>query len=400
MMKCVLINSWYKQYSTGKLVAAFHEHLVSKGHEVHTYYGRGEVFDDNNVKLISSKASLGVHLALSRITGYQGFFSTSQTRALIREIDEFVPDVVYLFNLHAYYLNEFMLLQYLREKHIKVVYMLFDEYPYLGKCCFAGDCEKFQTKCENCPQVGSYPVSMFFDRSSDIFKKKKELFEGWEELTLAGVEFLRRQASLSAIARDTRFVELDMGVQLITIYYPRETRILREKLGIPDANKVVVTVGPYSDDRKGIKKLVQIAEICKDEPITFLNIGFDGEKDDLPENFIGISYVANQDELATYYSLADVYVMTSSGEGMSLTCMEALGCGTKLIGFDISGTPYSASKEFGTFVPYNDLEAFAEAIRRIEKKTEGSIQRCREYALSRYEISDYVKNLERIGLSE
>ena len=82
-----------------------------------------------------------------------------------------------------------------------------------------------------------------------------------------------------------------------------------------------------------------------------------------------------------------------------MTCMEALGCGSKLIGFDISGTPYAASSEFGTFVPYDNLDAFANAIRNSEYKTEKTISACREYALSRYEVSNFVRALENIGSS-
>lgn len=399
-MKCVLINSWYRQYSTGKLVAAFRQHLIDEGHEVHTYYGRGEKTEDKNVFFVGTKFDVYSHLLFSRMTGYQGCYSASSTKKMINNIEQFKPDVVYLFNLHAYYLNEFMLLNYLKEKRVKVVYMLFDEYPYLGKCCFAAECDKFQTECNKCPQVRTYPISLFFDRSRFLFNKKKELFSDWKELTLAGVEFLQKQASVSAISKNTKFRCIDMGVQLKKTYYPREVEELRKKLNLSNECKVVITVGPYSDERKGIKKLVEIAKKCKDKDIVFINIGFDGKESDLPENFMGISYVSNQDELAEYYSLADVYVMTSSGEGMSLTCMEALGCGTKLIGFDISGTPYAANEEFGTFVPFDDLDAFTEAICVAEKKNEESIQRCREYALSRYEISDYVKNLEMIALDE
>lgn len=397
-MKCVLINSWYKQYSTGKLVASFRKHLISNGHIVHTYYGRGETSSVEDIHLISSKWSIYAHLVLSRFTGYQGYFSTAQTKKMIDEIDKFKPDIVYLFNLHAYYLNEFLLLQHLKEKHIKVVYMLFDEYPYLGKCCFAGECVKFQSECKHCPQVKSYPISWFFDRSNSIFRKKKELFENWDELVLVGVEFLHKQASLSAIAAKNKFVEMDMGVELLSMYYPRETTDLRVKLNIPEKNKIVITVGPYSDERKGIKKLVEIAKMCINKDVTFINVGFNGDEQELPKNFIGIPYVSNQDELATFYSLADRYVMTSSGEAMSLTCMEALGCGTKLLGFDISGTPYAATEEFGTFVQFDDLEAFADEICKIEKKSAESIERCREYALSRYEISDFVQKLEKIGM--
>lgn len=396
-MKCVLINSWYQQYSTGKLVYAFRSHMIQQGHSVLTFYGHGNPTTDKDVFLVGNKYSLYAHALLCRTTGYEGTFSTLNTKKVIKQMEEFKPDVVYLFNLHAYYLNEYLLLNYLKDSGIKTIYMLFDEYPYLGRCTFAGNCEKYKTQCSDCHKVHEYPVSMFFDQSKVLFNKKKVLFENWNQVTLAGVEFLRRGASMSAISKNTKFIPIDMGVKLKETYYPREVSKLREKLQIPENHKIVVTVGPYSDPRKGIKKLVEIAKICATDPITFINIGFDGDKSKLPDNFIGISYVSDQDELAMYYSLADVYVMTSSGEAMSLTCMEALGCGSKLIGFNISGTPYAASEEFGVFVPFDDLIAFADAIRRTEKKTEQSIKACRDYALSRYEISDFMRNLEKIG---
>ncbi len=396
-MKCVLINSWYQQYSTGKLVYEFRNHLINQGHSVLTYYGHGSPTYDENVFMVGNKYTLYTHAFLCRMTGYEGVYSTGQTKKIIKQIEAFKPDVVYLFNLHAYYLNEYLLLNYLKKSKVRVVYMLFDEYPYLGKCSFAGKCEKFKTECHNCPKVHEYPASIFFDRSRQQFKKKKDAFAGWKQLTMAGVEFLHHEASQSAIANNVKFITIDMGVNLKEVYYPRDTKELRKKLNIPSNSKIVVTVGAYSDSRKGIRKFVELAKRCSSEHIIFLNIGFNGEASGLPQNFIGIPYVSNQDELAAYYSMADVYAMTSSGEAMSLTCMEALGCGSKLIAFNISGTPYAASKEFGTFVPYDDLEAFLDAIRQAEKKTDESIRACREYALSRYEISDFVRKLELIG---
>ena len=397
-MKAVLINSWYGCKSTGNLVKEFHDYLVSEGNDVSVFFGHGNSVDDFQVYKVNTQFDFYSHVLLSRLSGYQGCFSTRNTKKLIKYIDSFDPDVVYLFNLHAYYLNEFMLLDYLKQKRVKVVYMLFDEYPYLGKCCFSQQCEKFMVECRDCPDIKGYPTSMFFDRSNFFYNKKKELLSDWKELTLAGVQFLSERAKLSAIAKDVKFSVLDMGVALNRTYYPRPTEKLREKLQIPAENKVVVTVGQNSDSRKGIDKFYEVAKLCLNDKITFVHIGFNGkDKTGIPADCIPISYVSNQDELAEYYSLADVYVMTSSGEAMSLTCMESLGCGCKLVGFDISGTPYSASEEFGTFVPYNDLQAFADAVRKTCKKSEESIRASREYALSRYEISDFVKNLEKIG---
>lgn len=396
-MRVVLINSWYKQYSTGKLVASFREFLIHQGVNVKTYYGHGEKTKDADVIRILSKWQLNINAAIYRIMGYEWISAVFSTWKMIKEIERYKPDVVYLFNLHAYYLNENLFLRYLKNKHIKVVYMLFDEYPYLGKCCFAGSCEKYKVECNKCPQVKTYPISLFFDKSRHIFLRKKRIYENWPELSFAGVEFLMKQSSASALGKNIPFHVLDMGVQLKTMYYPRKHDKLREKLNIPINNKVVITVGPYSDPRKGINKFFEIAQLCKNDPITFINVGFDGNTEDVPDNVIPIRYVSNQDELATYYSLADIYVMTSNGEAMSLTCMEALGCGTKIIGFDVSGTPYAATKEFGVFVEYDNLPAFADAICNMPRKDDNSVAACRQYALSRYEISDFVYKLACVG---
>ncbi len=394
--RIVLINSWYKKYSTGKLVYEFKEYLEKQGCQTLTFYGHGENVSEDNVIRTVSQIGLYVHGGLSRLTGYQGCYSHKETEKVIQQIEDFKPTKIYLFNLHAYYLDEFCLLSYLKQKKYKVVYMLFDEYAYLGRCCFAGDCEKFVTQCEKCSKIHEYPQSLLFDRSKFFFDKKKKIYENWEELTFAGVEFLANQAKRSGIAKNVNFRVLDMGVQLNKIYYPRDTRQLHEKLGISDETKVVLTVGPYSDPRKGIKKFFEIAKMCENEDIKFINVGFDGNNKELPGNGIGIGYVSNQDELAQFYSLADIYAMTSSGEAMSLTCMEALGCGTRIVGFNISGTPYAAVQPYGAFVEYNNLDEFKKVIVKTPKKDDDFIQQCRQYALSRYEISDYVKNLADI----
>ena len=107
-MKCVLINSWYKQYSTGKLVYAFRDHMIASGHSVLTFYGHGDLTSDDNVVKVGNKKTLYLHALLCRVTGYEGVYSSRQTKKVIKQIEEYQPDVVYLFNLHAYYLNEYL----------------------------------------------------------------------------------------------------------------------------------------------------------------------------------------------------------------------------------------------------------------------------------------------------
>jgi putative colanic acid biosynthesis glycosyltransferase len=398
-MKAVLINSWYKQYSTGKLVYEFNKFLLRQGEETQVYYGYGAEINENGVYRIASTKDIHIHKLLATVTGLQGCFSNENTKKVISDIESFAPDVVYLFNLHSYYLDEFMLLTYLKSKNIKVIYMLFDEYPYLGKCCFAGECEKFKTECNHCPKKREYPSSLFFDRSTYLFNKKNEAYTDWDNLTFTGVQFLYNQAQKSKLLKGKKFKIMDMGVDLKNNYYPKDAEGLRNKLGISKESKIVVTVGPYGDERKGIAKFISIAKMMEDKDIVFINIGFNGKNVELPTNFIPVSYVSNIEELSIYYSLADVYAITSSGEAMSLTCMEALGCGTPIVGFDISGTPFSAEGNFGEFVEFDNLREFTDAIDSMPRKNEKSINACRDYALSRYEISDYLMNLYMLGFN-
>lgn len=398
-MNAVLINSWYKEYSTGRLVSEFNQFLINKGVSTRVYYGHGTGTNEDGIYKIATKNDIRVHKMLATVTGLQGCFSTKNTKKIIAEIEKSPPDVVYLFNLHSYYLNEFMLLTYLKLKKIKIVYMLFDEYPYLGKCCFAGSCEKFKTECSLCPQQREHPQSLFFDKSTYLFKKKKEIYKDWENITFVGVQFLYNQAQESTLLKDKYFKVMDMGVDLQGVYYPKNAESIRKRLGISEESKVVITVGPYGDERKGIAKFISIAKILEEKNIIFINIGFNGGNIDLPSNFIPVPYVSDIEELSIYYSLADVYALTSSGEAMSLTCMEALGCGTPIVGFDISGTPFSAEGQFGFFVEYDNLQEFAKTIESMPKKNQISINECREYALSRYQISDYLMNLFLVGFN-
>lgn len=392
-MKYVLINSWCRKGSTGKIVYNFYSFLKSQGHEALFFHGREQEQEDKSIIRITSKMQVNIHGVLSRITGLQGWFSTSNTKKMIRRIEQFKPDFVYLFNLHGYYLNEKLLLEYLKKSKIKTVYMLFDEYPYLGKCCFSESCNKFENECGSCPLVKEYPKSVFFDTSKKIFNMKKQLYSGWNTLNFAGVEYTRQRAKKSALAKNIPYHSFNMGVDIQTIYSYKPFDEVAEKYGIDTSKKIALTVGFSSDNRKGIDKFIKLASMVGDEWL-FINIGYDKALvENAPENFKGISYVGDQNEMAQFYSMADLYVSTSSGEAMSNACLEALGCSTPIAAFDVSGMSYLAKPPIGRFAKPDDFDELCNIIKNTEKKNEKIKAACREYALTNYTTEDFMKNL-------
>ena len=58
---------------------------------------------------------------------------------------------VILLNIHGNYLNEKRLLELLKKNGIQTAYVMSDEYPSLGKCCYSMECEKYKTGAEIVP---------------------------------------------------------------------------------------------------------------------------------------------------------------------------------------------------------------------------------------------------------
>lgn len=398
-MNVAIINCLAKTKSTGKIAYGLHTYLKASGHNSRIFYGRDDPSAEGEGDLVRfcGKTEVWFNALVVRLIGGEGLHAKHATRRLLKELDAFAPDAVYLLNLHAYFLNFPMLFAYLGRRGCKTIFLMLDEYAFLGKCCFAYSCRQYQTECSRCPQVREYPKSQFFDRANHIFHAKRQAYSKVKDLTFVGVAYTVAQAKESALLRGARFFELDEAVNLREVYYPRDAAHLREQLGIPAENKVIVTVAPFSDERKGGRFFLEAArQLQARKEITFVHVGFDGDRSLCPSNYIPVSYVSNQNLLAEYYSLGDIFVCTSLAETVANTCLEALSCGTPLLAFAVSGMPYCADSEHGTFVEAGNVDALAEAIDSAQKKTAEMIASCRKYAESRYDSAEYFKGLEKL----
>ena len=68
------------------------------------------------------------------------------------------------------------------------------------------------------------------------------------------------------------------------------------------------------------------------------------------------------EDLPAYYSMADLYVSPSLLEGLGVTPIEAMACGTPAVVTDASSGPEEVG-EAGVVVPARNAEALADAIR-------------------------------------
>ena len=396
-MRAVILNSG-TYGSTGKIASSLGRYLKSAGHQVLYCYARGGAPEGVTGSRFESFPEVLIHGGLTRVTGWQGVFSTLATARLIRRLEKFQAQVYYLENLHGYYLNERMLFRFLGRTGARVVYLMLDEYPFLGRCGYSFRCDAFQHGCGHCKQKNVYPKTWFFDWSAQIYRRKKENYDAVAQLCFVGIEYTVNRARLSPMMDGRSFYIADEAVDLRNIYYPRDPQALRRQLGIPKEKKIALCVSPFSDPRKGCRYFLEAARMLEGDPSTVLvHVGVDRTIPDAPANFLPKGIIRDQDLLCQYYSMADVLVCPSLAETIPAVCIEALSCGTPVIGFHISGLPSCADSEHGVFVEPENSAALARAIAQAPKKTEDRIRSCRRYAEKRYDNQIFHEKMEALG---
>ena len=151
MMKNIAIINNVDFGSTGQISLNLHRNLLAKGYRSYFCYGRGASLTNSSMKKIGSFLSVNIHALMVRMTGRQGFYSSSSTTKLLRFFSKANIDTIYIVCIHGYYLNEYKLYKYVADNNIALVHIMIDEYAYGGKCAYNNGCNRYFLGCGNCP---------------------------------------------------------------------------------------------------------------------------------------------------------------------------------------------------------------------------------------------------------
>ena len=168
-------------------------------------------------------------------------------------------------------------------------------------------------------------------------------------------------------------------------FSPRDQAAARTRIGVAPDERVILQLGRIVR-RKGIDTVIEAMGRLRHvyhEPARLLVVGGpdriatryrDAELArlmDLAET-LGIddqvTFVGRRDraELADYYAAADVFVSTPWYEPFGITPLEAMACGTPVIGSDVGGIKYSVRDgETGFLVPPRDPDALADRLAHL-----------------------------------
>lgn len=324
------------------------------------------------------------------------------------ELTEQIPpcDVI---NLH--WVGEFVdygaLFRMLPEE-VPVVWTLHDMNPFTGGCHYDQGCDRYVGRCGACPQLGSTEE---YDLSRQIYVRKKAALSEMSTdrvQIVADSHWLAQEAQRSSLLGRFPVSVIHYGLDLDT-FAPREHALARSVLGVPPEAEVLLFVSAsVENSRKGFSLLVQALTGIEGLPNLFL-LSVGGGKPGFPSRLAHehLGRVGNDRFLSLIYSAADVFVIPSLQEAFGQTALEALACGTPVVGFDVGGIPDMVRPGItGLLARVGSVDELRDAIAGLlgdPVAREAMAENCRRIAVEEYALEvqarRYIELYEKV-LSE
>ncbi len=310
---------------------------------------------------------------------------TGRSRRLIQALPQ-----AEIINLHwiASYVD---LPSFLAQAQVPLVWTLHDMNAFTGGCHYALDCDRFQEQCGACPQLGSKSER---DVSRTIWQIKRDMFQGLAPGSLqlvAPSRWLAEEVRRSSLLRDLPLAVIPNALPT-AVFRPYEKTAARERLGIPAAAKVVLfSADAVTSRRKGLPYLMEaLSEMDVAANILLVTLGAGRLALDPRLPLISLGHLADEQQIALAYSAADLFVIPSLQDNLPNTVLEAMACGTPVVGFDVGGIGEMVRPgTTGQLVPARDVRQLRQAIAALladELLRAGMAANCRQIALTEYSL--------------
>ena len=277
-------------------------------------------------------------------------------------------DIIYLHWVQGGFLNLSNYRQIARLGKPVIIFM-HDMWTITGGCHHSFSCEKYKTKCYNCPMFTSKGL---FDWATIEFNNKKKLYSEFENLYFVSPsKWLSDCAKRSFLTKDKPVYHIPNIVDN-NLFKPVDKKFARQILNV-DHDEFVISFGAFliSSAYKGWGLLLQALQIIskdhnsKNISILVFGGGYNKEiADSVPFRTRFMGFLKDEYSTVLVYNAADVFVTPSLADNFPTTVLESQACGTPVVGFDVGGIPDMIKhKDNGYLAKYMDAEDLANGIR-------------------------------------
>ncbi len=183
------------------------------------------------------------------------------------------------------------------------------------------------------------------------------------------------------------------------MFYPRDRKSVREKLGIGLNEKVILARG---DNRykKGLDYIEYLAEhLLEPENVHLLIVGGNelAIDDRMKSTYFG--WVNDDERMAEFYSAADIFLMPSTVEPFGMMAIEAMACGTLPIVLEGTALPDTVNAPDCGIATKQDPNVYCDAVEyylthnvELEKRKKA----CVAYVREKHDMDRYLSALDNV----
>jgi glycosyltransferase involved in cell wall biosynthesis len=290
----------------------------------------------------------------------------------------------------------FISIRSLKRIRIPIIWTMHDSWPFTGGCHIPYNCEKFRHNCGKCPELNS---QLEDDLSRKIFNLKRRFYNQIKNITFVSPSnWLAESAFVSTLLKDKKVIVIPNGIDT-ELFSPKNKAGAREYLNVSPLSKIVLfgAVNSTSDKNKGFLQLLSALKQIDIPDVEIMVFGSTGDAliNTLAAKTVFLGKISDENLMALIYSAADVTVVPSLSENLSLVIMESLSCGTPVVAFNVGGNSELVDHKVNGYLaePFSTAD-FSNGIKWVlekQGKTDILSRKAREKIINNFDINLVVK---------
>jgi glycosyltransferase involved in cell wall biosynthesis len=224
-----------------------------------------------------------------------------------------------------------------------VVWTIHDQWAFTGGCHYSRTCSHYQIHCHTCPYLKN-PGER--DLSYRLFAQKKSLFAQYHPHFVSPSQWLGDDLRRSTLLHYAPMTVIPNTIDQ-AVFCPVGRADANARLDLPDTNvnRLLFGSANVTDERKGFRFLAEALQLVhQTHPEVELELLVFGKGktylfSEIPYTVRHLGVLHDADDIVAAYNAADALIVPSLEDNLPNTIMEALACGTPVVGFRTGGIP-------------------------------------------------------------
>lgn len=330
-----------------------HRFLIEHGHESYIFYEYGDS-DEPNIICYENRFENIVTRLFRKLMGKNPHYAFLQTKRLIRYIERINPDIIHLHVLHDGCVDYELLLSYIVDNNIPVVYTMHDLWALTGGCYHYTllKCEGHRNGCVKCDAPQDLIDCQRNLVKKSYYQKRKLLTLIQNYASVAVSYWVYNEIRNSFLANRQTYVIHNCIEQI------NNESTASYQVPIKKAKYRLISIACTWDQSKGLPIILSLADmIGNDYEILLIGNASEELKNIVPQNVIFGGYCTDKRKLYCLLAEADLYISASFEETFGMTFVEAAYAGTRSVGFN--STAISETLELVNGICVNELTTVA-----------------------------------------